>query len=666
MVATPNLFLDIQNHWARLFIEGLAQKGIVSGFPDKTFRPNQAMTRAEFASIVVRAFPRSGKRQYISFLDVSTNHWATPAIKKTYETEFLSGYPDRRFRPEDKITRLQALISLVSGLGISSTTDIKAELPNLYQDANFIPDYAADKIAISTTAGIVVNYPNLKLLRPLEFGTRGDIAAFIYQALVYLKQVPEIKSDYIVEFAPPKTVAVSHKREFRGVWIATVWNFDWPSKPGLPTADQKAELMAILDKIQSLNFNALILQVRAEGDAFYASKLEPWSSWLTGTQGKPPEPFYDPLEFAIAESHKRNIELHAWINPYRAKTSTAASASPNVAPHICVTNPEVIFPYGNQLWMNPGEQIVQDLTYNVVLDIISRYDVDGIQIDDYFYPYPIAGQTVSDADIYAAYQKGGGILSLDDWRRDNVDRMVQRLAEGIRAEKPHVKFGISPFGIYRPGQPSQIRGLDAYSELYADSKKWLEQGWLDYLSPQLYWRIDPPAQSYPVLLQWWVENNPKNKHIYTGNKLGLLDGKSWIIDEITQQVEISRNLSDRLSLGNIFYSYRDLLANREGVFDTFKSTTYSQPALVPTMQWMDTVPPPVPTRVKLKDGNLTWNTTTNSDIRSWTLYKQDGDNWTLLKILPAATNTAAVNAGTYALCAVDRMGNESLGVVVSY
>ncbi|MBD2179898.1 family 10 glycosylhydrolase [Planktothrix sp. FACHB-1355] len=662
MVTSLTGFSDIQNHWARLFIEGLVQRGIVSGFPDKTFRPNQAMTRAEFAAIVVKAFPIPGKRKYVPFVDVGSNYWAAAAIKKAYETEFLSGYPDGRFRPEDKITRVQALISLVSGLGITTTVNLNAELPKIYQDANFIPSYARDKIAIATSADMVVNYPTLQMLRPLEFATRGEVATFIYQALVYLKQVTPIPSKYIVTLR--KTVSVSHRREFRGVWVTTGWNIDWPSKQALSVAQQKAELIAILDLIQALNFNALILQVRVEGDAFYYSKLEPWSAWLTGIQGKAPEPFYDPLEFVITESHKRNIELHAWFNPYRVRTST--SPSPNVAPHITVTHPEVVCKYGNELWVDPGIAIVRDWTYNVILDVVRRYDVDGIQIDDYWYPYPIAGQTFPDGNSYAAYQKSGGQLSLGDWRRENTNQMVRRLADGIHAEKPYVKFGIAPFGIYRPGQPAQIRGLDAYNELYSDSKKWLEQGWVDYLSPQLYWRIDPPAQSYPVLLKWWTENNPKGKHIYTGNKLGLLDGKSWTVAEITRQVEISRSLSDRLSLGNVFYSMKDLLQNRLGIADALKKSIYAQPALVPIMQWIDAAPPTVPTGAIVKDGKLNWNATNNADIRSWTLYQQNGSTWTLLKVFSAATNVAAVEPGTYALCAVDRMGNESAGVVISF
>ncbi len=664
MVASLNIFSDIQNHWAKLFIEGLAQKGIVSGFPDRTFRPNQAMTRAEFAAIIVKAFPKPFKRQYVPFVDLSPNYWATPAIKKAYETEFLSGYPDRRFRPEEKINRVQALISIVSGLGINATLDLKPELAKLYDDNNFIPSYAIDKIAIATEAEIVVNYPNLKLLKPLDVATRGDVAAFIYQALVYLKQVPVIQSNYIVKAAPVKTVNVNHRREFRGVWVTTAWNLDWPSKPGLTVAQQKAELISILERIKELNLNALIFQVRVEGDAFYSSQLEPWSEWLTGKQGKAPEPFYDPLEFAIAESHKRNIELHAWFNPYRAKASL--NSPPSVAPHIAVTHPEVVYKYGADLWMDPGSLIVQDLTYKVILDVVRRYDVDGIQLDDYFYPYPVTGENFPDEQTYAAYLNNGGTLSLADWRRENVNQMVRRLAEGIRAEKHYVKFGIAPFGIYRPGQPAQIRGLDAYELLYADSKKWLEEGWVDYLCPQIYWRIDPPAQSYPVLLQWWTENNPKRKHIYTGNKLSSLDGTSWTVEEITKQVEISRNLVDRLSLGNILYSMKDLLSNRQGIVDSLKASTYIQPALIPIMQWIDATPPPIPTGVNLKNGNqLIWNNTANYDTRSWTLYQQNGDNWMLAKILPVATNTVVLTPGTYALCAVDRMGNESAGVVVT-
>ncbi|MFE1744102.1 family 10 glycosylhydrolase [Coleofasciculus sp. H7-2] len=670
MVTSPTQFSDIQTHWARLFIEALAQRRIINGFPDGTFRPNQSITRTEFATLISTAFSRPAKRQYIPFIDVPSTYWAASAIQKAYETLFISGFPDNRFRPADRITRTQVLVSLVSGLQIAANvkSDLKTALPQIYQDAAAIPSYATDEIAVATKAGLVVNYPNVKLFNPNLAATRGDVAAFIYQALVYLDEAPRIASPYIV--VPPKpnapsqtpTVKVSHQREFRGVWVATVWNSDWPSKPGLTAAQQQAELIGILDRMQAMKMNALVLQVRPEGDAFYASQLEPWSYWLTGNQGKAPEPFYDPLEYAIAQCHKRNIELHAWFNPYRARVSI--KNSPPVRPHIAVTNPEAVYLWGNQTWMDPGLKVVQDRAYNVILDVVRRYDVDGIHLDDYFYPYPIEGKSFPDNKTYAAYTAAGGKLSLGEWRRDNVNQMVQRLSRGIQATKPHVKFGISPFGIYRPGQPPQIRGLDAYSVLYADSKKWLDQGWVDYLAPQLYWRIDQTAQSYPVLLKWWTDNNPKDRHIYAGNNLGQLDGKAWTLGEIEKQVEITRNLSGNLSLGNIFFSMESFVENRQGIYDKFKTSTYTKPALAPAMSWRDTTPPAPPTALGLRNGKLTWNVATNPDIRSWTLYKQSGTTWTLQRILSREITFATVEPGTYAVCAVDRMANESAGVLV--
>jgi uncharacterized lipoprotein YddW (UPF0748 family) len=649
-------FSDIQSHWARSFIEALAERGIVRGFEDRTFRPNQAVRRSEFAALVQAAFPRPPKRTAITFTDVPANHWAATAIRRAYETGFLSGFPNRQFRPDDPITRTQMWVSLVGGLEMGTSGE--APLAELFQDANQIPAWARGAVAVATETGIILNQPNLRLLRSEQAATRGDVAACIYQCLLHLGQVAAIPSEFIVRWI--RQVVVSHRREFRAVWVASVWNGDFPSNTGLSTAQQQAELIAILDQMQTMNLNALILQVRPEGDALYASQLEPWSNWLTGVQGKAPEPFYDPLEFAIAQCHQRNIELHAWFNPYRARTSRQTV---NVHPHIAVTNPDVVYQWGNQLWMDPGAAVVQERTYNVILDVVRRYNVDGIHLDDYFYPYPIAGWTFPDDKTYQTYRSRGGTLSLGDWRRDNVNQMVQRLASGIRASKPHVKFGISPFGIYRPGQPPQIQGLDAYDQLYADSLKWLQQGRVDYFSPQLYWRIDPPAQSYPVLLKWWADNNLRQRHIYPGNNIGQLDGKAWELAEIERQISITRQLSTQQVAGNIFFSMRSLTANRQGIADQFQSTTYQMPALVPTMSWLQQAPPPPPS-VRLRDGKLTW-TTASSNIRAWTLYCQTGTTWTLQQILPASITAIAVEPGRYALCAVDRLACESPGVVVT-
>lgn len=667
MVSNLTTFPDIQNHWARLFIQALVQRRIVNGYRDGTFRPDYPVTRAEFAAIIASIFTPTKKREYVAFKDVPVTFWANSAIKKVYETGFLVGYPNQTFRPNDSISRGDILVSMVNGLEIATQVvpDLVSKLAEIYQDSTAIPNYGINQVAIATRVGLVASYPNLKLLNPRMPATRADVAVMVYQALVYQRKAEKIASDYIVvpPLSTPNTIKVSHNREFRGAWVTTVWNSDWPSKPGLSVEQQKTELLEIIKQLQSLNFNALVLQVRPEGDALYASALEPWSAWITGTQGKPPEPFYDPLEFAIAECHKRNIELHAWFNPYRAKTTTRSGS--NVSPHIAITNPEVVYQWGNQLWMDPGTKIVQDRAYNVIIDVVKRYDLDGVHLDDYFYPYPISGQSFPDQKTYAAYAANGGKLSLENWRRENVNQMVLRLSQGIKKTKSHVKFGISPFGIYRPGQPPGIVGLDPYSVLYADSKKWLQEGWIDYLAPQLYWRTDQTQQSYEVLLKWWTEANTKQRHIYAGNNIGQLDGKAWKNEEIQKQIQLSRNLAGKLSLGNIFFSMSSLSENRQGIADQFKNVYYSRPAIVPTMSWQNSTPPSPPKELKFENGRLNWQAGNNQPVRSWTLYRQNGDSWIIQRILSAGTTFATVQPGTYAVCAVDRLGNESAGVTIT-
>jgi uncharacterized lipoprotein YddW (UPF0748 family) len=466
----------------------------------------------------------------------------------------------------------------------------------------------------------------------------------------------------------PNTVAtllsdIDHQREFRGVWAASVVNIDWPSKAGLPVSQQQAELINLLNRMQELNLNALVLQIRPNGDAFYASEIEPWSSWLTGTQGQPPAPYYDPLTFAIEEAHKRNIELHAWFNPYRAKL-TDKEKSPFAANHMAVQYPQYTYRYGNLIWMDPGVKEIQDRTYNVIMDVVQRYDVDGIHLDDYFYPYPQSGINFPDNNTYAAYRASGGTLSLSNWRRQNVNQMIQRLDAGIKSIKPYVKFGISPFGIYRPGKAPGIVGMDQYEALYADVKLWLEQGWVDYLAPQLYWKIDPPQQSYPVLLNWWLRQNPKQRHIYAGNYLSQLNN-GWSVSEFERQVAISRQWSEQLSLGNIFFSMKMFRDNRSGVNNVFKSAVYPTPALPPAMPWLDNEPPAAPENVEVSGNVIRWSATSADDIRSWTVYQQQPEGWELLDVLNAETTAIQVQPGIYALRAVDRLANESAEQVIT-
>ncbi|XP_033752143.1 UPF0748 protein YngK-like isoform X2 [Pecten maximus] len=448
--------------------------------------------------------------------------------------------------------------------------------------------------------------------------------------------------------------------EFRGVWIATVANIDWPLTPHLSASQQRQELTSMFDKLQELNFNAVILQVRTSGDALYSSNLEPWSVYLTGKQGLPPSPLYDPLTFAIDEAHNRNMQLHAWFNPYRARAGSTrrSDLAPN---HISHRFSNACHEYGKDLWMDPGDPDVQNFTFNVFMDVLERYDVDGIHMDDYFYPYPVAGQDFPDGDTYRLH---GGNMSLSDWRRDNINKLVINLSEGIKARKPYVSFGISPFGIWQPGHPSHIVGFNAYDEIYADSRKWLENGWVDYFTPQLYWKIDPPAQSYPALLDWWTQQNSHKRHIYAGNFAAAIVTKSWPVTELERQVMESRSRRSKLSLGNVFFSAKYFIRNTDGISDMFKVHIYTSPAIVPEMMWLNkTWTLPTPQNVLAIGTSTSWKANNSAAIRSWALYKVYADGWLLVKILGRrATSADHLEKGIYALRTVDRLGAQSMAV----
>jgi uncharacterized lipoprotein YddW (UPF0748 family) len=387
-----------------------------------------------------------------------------------------------------------------------------------------------------------------------------------------------------------ETTVNSRRREFRGAWIATVANIDWPSRPGLPVQEQQAELIALLARAQEIRLNAIIFQVRPACDAFYASELEPWSEFLTGQMGLAPEPFYDPLAFAIEEAHKRGIELHAWFNPYRARHNTPLGEAS--ADHISQTNPELVRTYGKFLWMDPADPAVQERSRAVIRDVVRRYDVDGIHFDDYFYPYQIQddnGNVIDfpDTETWEKYQASGGMLSRNDWRRENVNTFIRDVYADIKAEKPQVLFGISPFGIWRPGNPPQIQGLDAYDTLYADARKWFHEGWVDYLTPQLYWAIDPPAQSFPVLLQWWAEQNTHNRHLWIGLFTSRVLGdpaKAWAPEEIARQIELTQ--AHPGASGTVHFSMKSLTRENSPVGDLLAQGVYAEPADVPSSPWL--------------------------------------------------------------------------------
>ena len=386
-------------------------------------------------------------------------------------------------------------------------------------------------------------------------------------------------------------------REFRGVWVATVDNIDWPSRPGLSTARQKRELLAILDRAQASGLNAVVFQVRPAGDALYRSTLEPWSEYLTGRQGRAPFPRWDPLAFAVEEAHKRGMELHAWFNPYRARHPSAKGRE--AASHLSRVRPALVKRYGTHLWMDPGEPDVRAHTVRVILDVVRRYDIDAVHFDDYFYPYKERDRRgvidFPDSASYARYVAGGGALARDDWRRENVDRLVEELSRTIHGTKPWVKFGVSPFGIWRPGHPAQVRGFDAYAELYADARKWVREGWVDYFAPQLYWPVAAQGQPYDALLRWWAEQNVHGRNLWPGNftsRVGERSRTAWRTDEVARQLDLTR--AEAGASGNIHFSAKVFLEDRDSLATRLGATAYEGPALVPSSPWLEVDPAPAP------------------------------------------------------------------------
>ena len=493
------------------------------------------------------------------------------------------------------------------------------------------------------------------------------------------------------------------EREFRGVWVAAVANIDWPSRPALPVDSQKLELLRLLDRSKELGLNAVILHVRPAGDALYDSKLEPWSEYLTGAQGRAPEPFYDPLEFAVREAHARGLELHAWFNPYRAK---APSAKTDFAPnHIARTHPDVVKPYGTFLWMDPGEDVVRDWTVNVIVDVTRRYDVDGVHIDDYFYPYRERGPDGREIDFpdsasYARYRASGGTLERSDWRRSNVDRFVKQMYEAVKKTKPWVKVGISPIGTWRPGMGApQIRGFDAYESIFADARKWFVDGDLDYFVPQLYWPIARTDVSFPILLDWWAKQNPRGRALYAGLIPSSVAATNWHGDEVIGQIYITRAHDG--ADGHVHFSMRSLMPNgaftpladslpqiridsinasrmrtqvrRDSMTSRMMRETYARPALVPAMPWLDQDAPPAPVATLQQLGNRTTVRITPANSEAAFLWvvqsKWPGGFWHT-EIIPSQQREWAItapiaDAGVPVevwVSAVDRLANQSRAV----
>ena len=464
-------------------------------------------------------------------------------------------------------------------------------------------------------------------------------------------------------------------REFRAAWVASVANIDWPSRSNLTVEQQQAEIVLMLDQAKALNLNAIVLQVRPAADALYPSALEPWSEYLTGRQGKAPEPFYDPLKMWIEQAHARGIELHAWLNPYRARHPSARSAL--AGNHIANTHPWAVKQYGDMLWMDPAEPTAVKRTLDVVTDLVRRYDVDGIHIDDYFYPYPVpAGNGTElefpDQPAWQRYLSAKGQSARADWRREQVNKLIEQLYSVIHQEKAWVRFGISPFGLGRPERRSAgITGFSQYDKIYADAEFWLSKGWLDYVAPQLYWPIDQAPQAFPVLLETWARENTQSRHLWPGLFTSRIDrsSKSWQPEEIVRQIGLAREHAG--AGGHIHFSMIALLQDRRGIATLLKAGAYATAALIPATPWLGAQVPDAP-RLSLQQSQdpsvpdrVLIRTADDPSVNRFSIWTRYGAKW--VYAVQAASQTALSletdptlgKPDTIVISCVNRLGIES-------
>jgi uncharacterized lipoprotein YddW (UPF0748 family) len=434
------------------------------------------------------------------------------------------------------------------------------------------------------------------------------------------------------------------KYEFRAAWVASVENIDWPSQKGLPVDSQKVEFTRLLDMHQHNGLNAVVVQIRPAADAFFPSPYEPWSEWLTGIQGQPPSPYYDPLAFMIEETHKRGMEFHAWCNPYRAVHTIGKSS---VAPdHITRQHPDWFVRFEKTLYFDPGNKEVQDYVTNVIRDIVRRYDIDALHFDDYFYPYDIveggpAGKDFPDNPSYAKYGNG---LSKADWRRANVDSVIVQISKAIKEEKPHCKFGISPFAIWRnidkdPEGSNTHVGVTDYDNLYADILLWMKNGWIDYVVPQIYFEFSHPRAPYALLVDWWARHT-YGRHCYIGLAPYLAGTRPAWRDptELPRQISYLRTFPT--IQGAVFFSSKSFETNPNGWCDSLQNNYYNYPALIPPMPWIDSARPHPP-QFHIESNQKEFSTTAflakgdpGDTLRGFAIYQSDSVT------LPVATSAA--------------------------
>ena len=434
------------------------------------------------------------------------------------------------------------------------------------------------------------------------------------------------------------------ERELRGVWIATVLNIDWPSKAGLKGKVQRKEMEQQLDYFQSIGINAIFFQIRPNSNRLYKSKKEPWAEWLKGKQGK--NPGYDPLKFMLKASHERGMELHAWINPYRVERDS--SNIPSNKKNLHHQHPEWIVNYGKGTMLDPGIPEVQEYIGSIIENILIKYDIDGIHFDDYFYPYPYKGLPFPDENTFVQY--GKDFKSKADWRRNNVDELILKTKAVIDKNTPAVKFGVSPFGVWRNFESDSTgsvtkAGAPTYDSLYTDTKKWLKEGWVDYIAPQLYWAIGFRPAAYDTLVKWWSDN-AYQRHIYVGHAVYKINNNydsAWYNpSEVPNQIRLNRKFNNEVK-GSIYFSANKVIANPNNFSDTLRTDLYATKAFPPLMEWKKLPLPIHPNVVKVKQKK-------DSYFIKWKLPKSKDKN-----LLPAY----------YAICEVLNTGHLKLIKVIS-
>ncbi len=448
-------------------------------------------------------------------------------------------------------------------------------------------------------------------------------------------------------------------REFRGAWVACVYNIDWPSKPGLSAGTQQAELRNLINRAAEYNINAIIFQVRPNADAVYNSRYEPYSHWISGTMGR--SPGYDPLAYCIAEAHKKGIEVHAWFNPFRALPNANMPTSSN---HVTRTHPSQIRNFRTYKWMDPSSNFARQRALDVMIDVARRYDIDGIHIDDYFYPYPQVSKSGVPMQIFPDGKSPAS-------RRSYVDAFVKQMYSSIKKVKPHLRVGISPFGIWRPGTPAGTTArVSAYDHLSADSRKWLVNGWCDYLSPQLYWRVNS-EQSFTRLLSWWRQQSAASRYkrpVWPGLATDRVMSKTdpgRPASEILNQVNLSRTIG-RNWAGHCHWSMKSLLQNRGGTTSALKKGAYAAPALIPPMTWMGAKAPSTPSVNATSKGNytsVTWSATRGAS--KYAVQARYGNQWHAVSVTYANGANISGTPAAIAVYAVDRLGNASKPRVLS-